>query len=192
MTDIKSMYNGAKWGLVIRGLFGIALGIFIVARPFESIAAFALVIAVWAVGDGIVNITRAFALRSIAPHWWTMLLSGIIGLGFGIASFYYYPVLSLTYAVLWTAWWLIATGMVAFYMALQERRLGVSWGWTLFFSVVALAGGLFAVAAPAITISSLITLIAIFGIVGGVALLVGAGRMQSLQTDFGQARSMAR
>ncbi|HKR08435.1 MAG TPA: DUF308 domain-containing protein [Gemmatimonadaceae bacterium] len=190
-NDIKSMYNGAKWGLIIRGLLGIALGVLIIARPMDSIAALALVIAIWAVFDGIVNIVRSFSLRSIAPHWWVMLLSGIISLAFGIASFYYYPTLSLSYAVVWTAWWLLLTGVVGLYLAMQERSMGVSWGWTLFFSIVALAGGVFAVARPGITITSLISLIATFGIVGGIALLVGAGRMQSLQADFGQARSMA-
>ena len=54
-SDIKKLYNGVKWGLVIRGLFGLALGIFIIARPIESVAALALVIAIWAFGDGIVN-----------------------------------------------------------------------------------------------------------------------------------------
>ena len=190
-NDLKSMYNGAKWGLIIRGLLGIALGVLIIARPMDSIAALALVIAIWAVFDGIVNIVRSFSLRSIAPHWWVMLLSGIISLAFGIASFYYYPTLSLSYAVVWTAWWLLLTGVVGLYLAMQERSMGVSWGWTLFFSIVALAGGVFAVARPGITITSLISLIATFGIVGGIALLVGAGRMQSLQADFGQARSMA-
>jgi uncharacterized membrane protein HdeD (DUF308 family) len=191
-TDIKSMYNGAKWSLVIRGLLGIALGIFIIARPMDSIAAFALVIAIWAVFDGIVNITRAFTLRSVAQHWWVMLLNGAISLAFGIASFYYYPTLSLSYAVVWTAWWLILTGVVGAYLAMQERNVGVSWGWTAFFSVVALAAGVFAVARPGITVASLVSLIATFGIVGGIALLVGAIRMQSFQADFGQATSMAR
>ena len=192
MTDIESMYNGAKWALVIRGLLGIALGIFIVARPFDSIAVLALIVGIWAIGDGIVNITRAFALRRLGPYWWAMLLAGIVSLGFGIASLYYYPVLSLTYAVLWTSWWLIASSMVAIYLAVQERSMGVSWKWTLWFSLIALAAGLFALVYPAITISSLISLIATFGILGGTALLVGAGRMQSFQTDFAEAGSIAR
>ena len=51
-TEIKSLYTAAKWGLLIRGLFGIALGVFIILRPAESIAVLALVIAIWALGDG--------------------------------------------------------------------------------------------------------------------------------------------
>src|SRR5512132_4077260 len=100
-NEIKSLYTAAKWGVLIRGLFGIALGIFIIARPIESVAALALVIAIWALVDGIVNIVHAFELRAIVKHWWALLLSGIVGVLFGIAAFYYYPGLSLSFAVIW-------------------------------------------------------------------------------------------
>ena len=194
MTDeLKSLYKAAKWGMLIRGLFGIALGIFIIARPADSIAALALVIAIWALGDGIVSIVHAFDLRGVVEHWWAMLLSGIIGVAFGIAALYYYPVLSLTFAVFWTSLWLITAGLVGIYVAVQERKMGVSWGWTLTFAIIAIVGGVFAVVRPGITLASLISLIATFGIVGGLALLFGAGKMQSVETDFARAKgAMAR
>ena len=186
-TELKSLYTGAKWGMLIRGLFGIALGIFIIARPAESIAALALVIAIWALGDGIVGIVHAFQLRGVVEHWWAMLLSGIISVGFGIAALYYYPVLSLTFAVFWTALWLITAGLVGVYVSVQEQKMGVSWGWTLTFAVIAIVGGAFAVARPGITLASLISLIATFGIVGGIALVIGASKMQSVETGFARA-----
>lgn len=191
-NDIKSSYNRAKWALVIRGLFGIALGIFIIARPFDSVAALALVIAVWALGDGIVNIVHSFDLRGVVPHWWAMLLTGVISTAFGVAALYYYPNLSLNFAVIWVALWLTLSGLVGIYVAVQERSLGVSWGWTLFFSLVAIAAGVVAIMRPAITIGALISVIASFGIIGGIVLLIGAGKMQSFQSDFAQARPMAR
>lgn len=191
--DIKIMYNRAKWGLVIRGLIGVLLGIFIIARPFESVAALALVIAVWALVDGIVHVVRAFELRAVAPHWWVLLLSGVVSVLFGVAAFYYYPGLSLTFAVLWTALWLITGGIMGLYITMQERSLGLSWGWTLVWSVIALLGGVIAVARPAITLAGLISVIAAVGIVGGISLLVAAARMQSLQSTFSRAAgSMAR
>lgn len=192
-SDIKSLYTHAKWGLLIRGLFGIALGIFIILRPAESIAALALVIAIWALGDGLVTIVHAFDLRGIVDHWWAMLLSGFISVGFGVAALYYYPLLSLTFAVIWTSLWLITTGLVGIYVSVQERSLGVSWGWTLTFALIAILAGGIAVMRPGLTLASLISLIATFGIVGGIALVIGAGRMQSFETEFGRAAgTMAR
>ena len=192
-NEIKTLYNRVKWGLVIRGLLGVALGIFIIVRPIESVAALALVIAIWALVDGIVNIVHAFELRAIVKHWWAILLSGIVGVLFGIAAFYYYPGLSLTFAVIWTAMWLFTAGIVGIYVSVQERNMGLSWGWTLLWSIVALAGGVFALARPGLTITGLISVISAFGIVGGIALLVAAGRLQSVQTTFTRAAgSMAR
>jgi len=192
-NEIKSLYNRVKSGLVIRGLFGIALGIFIIARPIESVAAFALVIAIWALVDGIVRIVHAFQLRDIVKHWWALLLSGIVSVLFGVAAFYYYPALSLTYAVIWTAMWLLTAGIIGIYVSVQERNIGVSWGGTLAWSIVAVVGGVFAVISPGITLVGLIGLIATFGIVSGIALLVAAGRMQSVEKTFTRpAGSMAR
>ena len=192
-NDIKTLYNRVKWGLIIRGLFGIALGIFIIARPIESVAALALVIAIWALIDGIVNIVHAFELRAIVKHWWALLLSGIVSALFGIAAFYYYPGLSLSFAVIWTAMWLFTAGAIGIYVAVQERNTGLTWGWTLVWAIIAIIGGVFAIMRPGITLVGLVSLIAGFGIVGGIALLVAASRMQSVETTFTRAAgSLAR
>jgi uncharacterized membrane protein HdeD (DUF308 family) len=187
--DIKGVYNRTKWALIVRGVLGIALGVLIFTRPLASVEVFALVIAIWALADGLVNIVHAFDLRHIATHWWVMLLSGVVSAGFGIAAFYYYPALSLTFAVLWTALWLLSAGVFGGYLAFQERNANLSWGWTLTFSVVALVAGMLAIAYPGITIATLITLLATFGILGGIALLVGAGKMHSVQQDAREAFS---
>jgi uncharacterized membrane protein HdeD (DUF308 family) len=185
--DLKSVYNRGKWALVVRGLFGIALGIFIIARPLDSVAAFALVIAIWALGDGIIRMVHAFDLRSVVPHWWVLLVAGLVSTLFGIAALYYYPALSLAFVVVWTALWLITAGVLGVYVAIQERNANVSWGWTMVVGLVAIAGGVLAVMYPGITLTGLISLIAAFGIVSGVALLIGAGKMQSFERDVSRA-----
>ena len=106
---IQTAYRRTWWALVLRGIFGIALGAIILWRPIESIATFALVIAIWALFGGVVQIVHAFDLRAVFPQWWVVLLGGIVGVAFGIAAMYYYPGLSLAFAVAWTAWWLLLT-----------------------------------------------------------------------------------
>jgi len=60
LTDtLKQAYHRTWWALVIRGALALALGIFILARPFDSVAAFALVIAIWALVGGITEIVHA-------------------------------------------------------------------------------------------------------------------------------------
>jgi uncharacterized membrane protein HdeD (DUF308 family) len=184
VSDIQKAYNTTKWALLLRGLLSLAVGIAIIWRPMTSVVALALVIALWSLFDGMINIVRSFGLRGIAPHWWVMLLAGIVGVAFGVAALYYFPGLSLTFAVVWTAYWLTFTGVIAAYVAWQERSVGVSWGWTMAFAVVAIAGGLLAFMNPGATLASLIGVLAGFAIFSGVLLIVAASRMVSVQQEI--------
>ena len=176
---IQSVYRRAWWALVVRGLLGVALGVCILWRPMESVAAFALVIAIWALSGGIVRIVHAFDVRPVFSQWWVLLLDGLVGIAFGVAAFYYYPDLSLTFAVVWVAWWLVLTGGLAIYAAIQERQLGLPWGWTLAYGIAAVITSVLAFTNPPATLVAIMSLIAGFAIVSGVLLLIGAYKLAS-------------
>jgi uncharacterized membrane protein HdeD (DUF308 family) len=189
---LQSAYRRAWWALVLRGLLALALGILILLRPLDSIASFALVIAIYALFSGIVQIVHAFELRAALPQWWVMLLSGVISTAFGIAALYYYPALSLAFAVVWVAWWLFLTGGIALYAAILERRMGVSWGWTLAFGILSIVAGVFAFMSPPATLAAIMGLIAGFAIISGVFLLMGAFRLSSVKQEIAGAVGSAR
>jgi len=184
---VRGTYQRTMWALVLRGLLGLAIGILIFWRPLQSVAAFALVIALWALFDGVTNIARAFAVRNVVPHWWVLLLAGIVSVVFGGAALYYYPALSLAFAVAWTAWWLILSGAIATYVAIQEKRLEVPWGWTLFLGLVTLATGVVALIYPGVTLSVLMGLIAAFAIITGILMLVAAVKLHGAARDVRDA-----
>lgn len=188
-NEIRDAYNQTKWALLLRGLLSVTVGIAILARPMSSVVALALVIAFWSLFDGIVSIVRSFTLRGIVQHWWVMLLTGIVGVAFGIAALYYFPSLSLTFAVVWTAYWLTFSGVMAAYVAWQERSMGLSWGWTMAFAVIAIAGGVLAFMSPQATLATLLGVLSGFAIISGVFLLVAAARMISVQRDVKQTFS---
>ena len=187
--EIQKVYNQSKWALVLRGLLSLLVGIAIIMRPMPSVAALALVIALWALFDGSVNIVRAFQVRPIAQHWWVLLLTGLVGVAFGIAALYYFPGLSLTFAVALIAYWLILTGLIAFYLGFEERRVGLSWGWTIVFGAVMLAGGVVALIYPMATLATLLGFIAGISIISSLVLFMAAGKMQAFQSDV--RRTMA-
>jgi len=180
LDDLKRLYNRTWWALMLRGLLGIVVGAFIFARPLDSIGALALVIAFWALFTGIVDSVHAIELASVMKHWWVMLLSGLVGVGFGIASLIYYPVLSLTFAVVWFAWWLMLTGVLAIYGAMQLKKIGASWGWTAASGVLSVVAAAFALLAPPVTLAAIMGLIAGFAIVSGIALVMGAFKLRSI------------
>jgi uncharacterized membrane protein HdeD (DUF308 family) len=186
-NPIQSAYRRTWWSIVLRGIFGVALGAIVLSRPIESIASFALVIAIWALFTGVVQIVHAFDLRAVYDKWWVMLLGGLVSATFGVAALYYYPVLSLAFAVVWATWWLFLTGGLAIYAAVQERRLKLSWGWTLTFGIVAVVTGVLAIMNPPTTLVAIMGLIAGFAIVSGVLLLIGAFRLTSVKDDVTNA-----
>ncbi len=75
--DVRRVYRGAWWALVLRGLMSLAVGVFVFARPLDSIAAFALLvlpvtlaaimglIAAFGIVSGVTLIVGAFTLRSL-------------------------------------------------------------------------------------------------------------------------------
>lgn len=176
---MRKGYDRTKWGYVLRGLLGIGIGIFIFARPLESVAALALAIAIWALMDGIATIVHAFDVRGVAAHWGVQLLAGIVSMVFGIAALYRYPELSLAFAILWTSFWLLSIGVLSAYAAVLQRRAGVAWGWTLFIVVPSIVAGVLALAFPSATLVSLMVVIAAYGIIGGIGMIVAAGLMES-------------
>ena len=181
IDSIQSEYRRTSWGLLLRGLFALALGVFILWRPLESIESFALVIAIWALFSGIVEMVHAFDLRRLYHKWWVMLVGGVVSAAFGIAALYYYPVLSLTLAVIWTAWWLCLTGGLAIYAAVHEQRLHVPWVWTLAFGIVSIVAGVLAIMSPPTTLIAILGFLAGVAILSGILLIIGAFRLTHME-----------
>jgi uncharacterized membrane protein HdeD (DUF308 family) len=193
LTDaLHQAYNRTRWALLVRGLIAIALGCFIFARPLESAAAFALLIAIWALVTGIIQIVNGVELRSVLPHWWLLLVGGLVSVAFGIAALYYYPVLSLTFAVVWASYWLLLSGFVGIYEALHERRMGVPWAWTLAFGVLSALAGLYAIVVPPVTLAVIMGLMAGFALVGGIVLLIGFFKLTSARERLTSAADTIR
>lgn len=185
--DLGHVYRRTSWALVIRGLLALGLGVLVFARPLDSVAALALVVAIWALIVGITEIAHAFDLRHVFTSWWVLLLAGLVSVAFGGAALYYYPGLSLAFIVLWVAWWFLITGMLGVYAALQLRRLGIQWGWTFAWGVFSVAAGVLALAYPLATLAAVMGLIAGFAIIGGAALLVGALKLRSAVQSVARA-----
>src|SRR5213083_1979630 len=180
LDDLKRGYRLGWWALFLRGLVGLAVGIYIFARPLDSVAAFALVIAFWALFVGSVEIVQAVELKAMMKHWWVLLLAGLIGVAFGVAALFNYPGLSLTFAVVMVSWWLTLTGILGIYAGVMQKSLGMPWGGTVAFGVLSVVAGLFALLAPPVTLAAIMGLIAGFALLSGIAFVVGAFKLRSV------------
>ena len=185
--DVPSPVRRAWWALALRGVFAVALGVFIFAKPLASVAIFALIIAFWSLFAGVTGIIHAIEIRNVQQHWWLRLVGGLISVAFGIWALYDYPFISLIFAVVWVAWWLLLTGIFEFAAALQDRRAGLPWGWSAVWGIVSIIVAGLAFANPPNTLRAIMLLIAIFGIVSGVMLLIAAVRVRTAAVNLAGA-----
>ena len=180
LDDFKRLYHLTWWALVLRGLFALAVGVFVFVRPLDSVAAFALVIAFWALFSGVVDVVHAIDLGPAVKHWWILLISGLVGIGFGVCALVYYPIVSLAFAVLWTAWWLMCVGILGSYGSMMQKKLGLPWGWTMTFAVMTILAGAFALVSPPVTLAALMGLIGGLAVLTGVTLIAGAFTLRAV------------
>ena len=72
------------WLLLLEGILGIIVGIFIISSPGITALFFIYLIAAWAIVSGIFQIVAAIQLRRQIEGEWLLIVSGIISLIFGL------------------------------------------------------------------------------------------------------------
>lgn len=87
-TIISAFTSNAKsenwWWLIFEGLFGILIGVLTITQPAAMGQAWLLLIAIWAIVTGLLEIITAIRLRKeITGEFW-MALGGLISVAFGL------------------------------------------------------------------------------------------------------------
>jgi uncharacterized membrane protein HdeD (DUF308 family) len=102
-------------------------------------------------------------------------------------ALYYYPGLSLVLVVVLFGLWLFISGIFGVYLAVEEKRAGLPWGWSLTWGLLSVIAGVAALIYQGITLAAVLVLIAVFAIVSGVVQLVAAFRLRSVAHDVAAA-----
>jgi uncharacterized membrane protein HdeD (DUF308 family) len=72
------------WQIVLVGIVGIAAGIFTFVQPGVTAVALLILIAAWAIVNGVFEIAAAIRLRKEIDNEWLLILSGVLSIVFGI------------------------------------------------------------------------------------------------------------
>jgi uncharacterized membrane protein HdeD (DUF308 family) len=71
------------WGLLIRGVLGIVLGLFVLANPGASALGILLYIAIWAIATGVLELIVAARWRQEIDGEWRLVVAGLASVIFG-------------------------------------------------------------------------------------------------------------
>jgi len=179
INALRRKHRRTWWALVARGLLAIAVGVLILSRPRDSLAALALIVAVWALVSGMTEILHALETRSLFRSWWILLVSGLMSMCFGVAAVYFYPELSFAFIALWVGVLLAGNGVIVIYASMQMKNAGISWIGTCMWGVLSVLGSVVAFLNPFVAIAVILELLAAFSIVSGIALLIAAWRIRA-------------
>jgi uncharacterized membrane protein HdeD (DUF308 family) len=109
------------WQSVLIGLLGIAAAVFTFVAPAITTAALLMLIAFWAIVNGVLQVAAAVRLRKELANEWMLILSGVLSVVFGVAMFVNPGAGAM--AVLWLIGaFSIAYGVLLVVLALRLRR----------------------------------------------------------------------
>lgn len=163
--------------LIIRGVLGLLLGIFLVAAPVIAGASLATVIsvfiAIWLIADGIGTSMLAWQERKVeGSRWGWPFVGGIAAIIAGIGIFVF-P-LSFAWAGSLLVLWFVAVSVIISGIALIRNKDFISGG--LWMGIISVAFGvllaILLVANPTSTMVSMVWVMGIFAIAHGIMALV--------------------
>lgn len=113
----------------------------------------------------------------IANRWWALVLRGVAAILFAIFTF---AAPGTTLLAIATVFGIYAIVDGAFDLAFAWRRAheGRRWGWLVFEGVVGIVAGIVALAWTELTAMALLTVIAVWAIISGVAEIAAAFRLR--------------
>jgi uncharacterized membrane protein HdeD (DUF308 family) len=114
---------------------------------------------------------------SLAQRWWTIALRGVIAVLFGLIALAAPGAALLSLALLFGVY-LLVEGVVGLVAALRAGGHG-RWGGLLTEAVVNIVVGLIALAMPAAAVVAFVLLMAVWGLISGVLMLIGAFRLHA-------------
>lgn len=169
------------WAVALRGALAVIVGILFLWNPIESIYSLVLVIAAFALVDGIFAIIGSF--RATGETRTPMIIEGIVGIVAGLFVFYVAqstPGLTLISVVYVVGAWAIVTGVFEIIAAIRVRDEIENEWWLIIGGIASVIFGILIVAQPLIGLGTIGFLIGIYALIFGVALIFFSFRLKGL------------
>ena len=185
-TKVKSVAKAVWWLVLLRGIFMVIFGIIALVSPGIALLTLVWLFGLYAILDGIAAIVIGVRTRG-EPHWVWTIVQGVVSVLAGVIALIWPGVTALALLFV-VAFWAIVLGIGEIGGAFASRRSGSSaWGWTLAAGILNVVFGVLLLIWPASGILTLIWLVGIFTLAGGIALIVLALRVRSVTKSTADA-----
>lgn len=151
---------------VIRGVLAIILGIVALAAPLSTAVTFAVLVGIYAIVDGVINLIDALRHRGHGGVALRVVVA-VVDIIFGILVLVW-PGLTLLVLVFLAGFWAIVLGALEIVVNLRSRREHRGWIWGVVTGALAVLFGIVIVVQPGIGLVALTTILGIFAILFGL------------------------
>lgn len=178
-TTVQSVAKTVWWLVLLRGVLMVLFGIIALVSPSIALLTLVWVFGIYAILDGIAAVALGIRTRG-EPHWVWTIVQGVVSVLAGLVALVWPGVTALALLFL-IAFWAILLGVGEIGGAVAARRRGSNaWGWTLAAGVLNIVFGVLLLIWPGSGILTLVWLVGIFALAGGIALIVLAFRVRSV------------
>jgi uncharacterized membrane protein HdeD (DUF308 family) len=155
------------WVLLVAGLLSLAFGIWIVFEPVHAAHTVAVLLGLWLLVVGIVDLVHAGSAR----HRGSAVLSGIILIALGIVLVFK-PNLPVKVVAILFGIAILIGGIVRIVSAIADRSYG--WGWRLVLGLISTTLGIVIVIWPTATVGVVFWIAGICAMLTGIAWIVAS------------------
>ncbi|WP_426593646.1 HdeD family acid-resistance protein [Cellulomonas sp. McL0617] len=175
------------WVPVLRGVFLLVMGGFMLANPLWSVTALVWIFGIFAIIDGVVALAEWFTQRKESgAGWW--LLSGLVSLVIGLVAVIFTN--GTAKFIFWMiAIWVLLVGILQIIGSIVRfRAKDAAWMWLLASGLVSFLIGLLLITHPQTSVKVVVVVLGLFAFVAGVLLVVGgfAAKGQAKQSQAGR------
>ncbi len=159
------------WVFLLRGVLAILFGIICFATPGMALTVLVALFAAFALVDGVFTIIAAIRHRDEVRHWWAYLLEGLLGVGIGVAT-WFWPGMTALALLFLIAFWAIATGIFEI-IAAWKLREEIKGEWALGLAgVLSVVFGVLLIVRPGAGALAVIWLIGVYAILFGILMIL--------------------
>ena len=173
--------------LTLGGIAAVIFGIVALVWPGITLVALVFLFGAYALVGGVLTLVSGIEMATAhTRHWVPLVLSGLVGTGIGVLTFFR-PSITAIALVYLIALWAVLTGILEFTAGVELTGV-VRSAWTYWVGgLLSVAFGVVIALAPISGALAIVWLIGIYAIVLGITRIVFAYRMHDVKTDMKSA-----